>query len=331
MEDNLETRWTHEDTINAYNPYREMFREASAQVVRDIFKEYVNPSDRILEIGSGLGELVNLVPEYKRQIQQTEQSPKIAEGNRRLNSASNVIVANVYALPFKDGKFDVVTGYSVFDTLANLEDALRECSRVLNPDGRFIHFLDLQACANTIFFRYKDSGYIGFPAIDDVGYSIGLRPVPKNEVRKLIDMVDPRKRQLYIFYINQPEVVYELLVNNPQNRDILIDMAQEVQRYFPDAQVVEFNDFFFKNLESALRRTGYEIVESGTRNGVAIIQRKGRYTERQDINLYHNDVGFDRSRYDPTVAQELEPGQVKVISTLYITIAKKAIPQIIRL
>ena len=325
MEDKLETRWTHEDVLKSYNPYREMFREASSKVVRDVFGQYVKQSDKILEIGSGLGELVNLVPEYKGQIQQTEQSLRIAKVNKSLNPDSNIIVANVYALPFKDEEFDVVTGYSVFDTLANLEDALREVSRVLTPDGRFIHFLDLQACANTLHFKYKDSDFIGFPAIDDVGYSIGVRLVQKDDARKLIDKINPRKQQLFNLYIDQPEKIHEL-IDTPQHRHILRDMAQEVQKHFPDAQVIEFNEFFFGNLESALRQSRYEIVEFGTRSGIAIVQRNGRHAERPNVNLYHNEVGFDRSKYDTTIAQELKPDQVKVISTLHIAVAKKAQP-----
>src|SRR3989344_9255417 len=107
MEDKLETRWTEEDTLHSYNPYRELFREASADAVRQVFWRHVNSNDRILEIGSGLGELVKLVPEYGDSIQQTEQSPKVAEGNRVLNPGSNVMIANVYELPFEDCSFDV--------------------------------------------------------------------------------------------------------------------------------------------------------------------------------------------------------------------------------
>jgi len=50
-----------------------MFREGSAELVKDVFGQHVRPQDRIIEIGSGLGELVTLVPEYEGQIQQTER------------------------------------------------------------------------------------------------------------------------------------------------------------------------------------------------------------------------------------------------------------------
>lgn len=326
MQDKLETRWTHEDTLKAYNPYREMFREASAEVVKDIFGQHIRPQDRIIEIGSGLGELVTLAPEYRDQIQQTEQSPKIAEGNRTLHLDSNVKVANVYDLPFQDGEFNLAVGYSVFDTLANLEDALTEVGRVLTPTGKFIHFLDLQACGNTLHFKYQDSDFIGFPAIDEIGYSVGVRLVPKSETGKLVDKVDPRKKQLFDIYINQPEVGHEL-IDNPQYRHILMDMAQEIQKHYPDAQVIRFNEFFFGNLESALKQSGYKIIESGKRDGIAVVQRNGRHAKRPNINLYHNDVGFDLSKYDSDIVRELKPEQVKVISTHYVTVAQKAQPK----
>ncbi len=326
MADKLETRWTHEDALKAYNPYREMFRESSAQVVRDVFGQYVKPSDRIVEIGSGLGELVNLVPEYKGQIQQTEQSPKIAEGNRTLNPDSNVKVANVYALPFEDEEFSVATGYSVFDTLANLEDALKEVGRILTPEGRFIHFLDLVASNNTIFVKYAEQGIVPFPAFTPGNDANGaFRLVPGRRAYGFLDNLHPQKRSLFTKYIDSPESCHELL-DQPKLIHILRDLAKEVERLAPDAEVLRPNDSFYRNLEESLRREGYEIINSGTRDGIAIVQRNGRHRERPNINLFHNDTGYDRSRKDLQLAQELASDQVKVVSTLYTTVARKAQP-----
>ena len=71
MEDKLETRWTEEDTLHSYNPYRELFREASARVVRDVFGRYVKSSEGIIEIGSGLGELVKQAFNGQNESEQT--------------------------------------------------------------------------------------------------------------------------------------------------------------------------------------------------------------------------------------------------------------------
>lgn len=338
MEDRLETWWTHEDTLKAYNPYREMFREASAEVVRDVFGQYVKPEDRIIEIGSGLGELVNLVPEYKGQIQQTEQSPRIAQGNRTLNSNSNVIVANVYDLPFSDESFDVAVGYSVFDTLANLEDTLSEVGRVLVPEGRLIHFLDLQASANTLFQKYLKEGLVPFPFFelderDSLYHEQGFQLVERNrlgEIRKtLVRGTEPS----FDFYVSDPEGQYVMIYNYPQGKAILYILSDFVKRSGIDCPKIKFNDVFKEQFESALIRGGYRIVQSDGKSGIAIVKRnnkhlgflrKGKHPENS--NYFINETGKGFFIYDPQIEQEFGSDKIRVRSDLYTVVAQKAQP-----
>ncbi|MCH7568551.1 MAG: class I SAM-dependent methyltransferase [Nanoarchaeota archaeon] len=325
MTERLEDRWSDDTNFRKYfNPYREIFREASADLVSRTFADHVRTEDTILEIGSGLGELVMIAPKYAAQIQQTEQSPKIVESHQRLNPDSNVKVANVYDLPFEDLSFDVAIGYAVFDTLGNLDDALKEVGRVLSPNGKFIHFLDLVASCNTIFVKYAEQGIVPFPAFTPGNDASGaFRLVQRETARSFLNSLLPQKQDLFARYIENPESCYQLLYQD-KHMHILRNMAKEVERLVPDAKVLKLNDIFTRDLEESLRRNGYNIIDSGTRDGVAIVQRNGRHRERSDINLFHNDNGFDRSRNDPQLAQELGSNQVKVVSTLYTTIAQKS-------
>ena len=166
MTNRLEDVWKHEDILKGYDPYRERFRPASAELVREVFTESLPKQGRVLEIGSGLGELVKMSPEVRDRIQQTEQSTRIAAENKRLNNQSNIHVANAYRLPYRDGSFVAVVGYSVLDTLADLEAALRETGRVLTPNGKLIHFLDIQASLNTYLHKYSNSEFIPFPLFE---------------------------------------------------------------------------------------------------------------------------------------------------------------------
>ncbi len=110
------------------------------------------------------------------------------------------------------------------------------------------------------------------------------------------------------------------------NIHILRDMAREVEKLAPDAEVLRPNDSFSRSLEESLRMNGYEIIESGKKDGIAVVQRNGRHSERSNINLFHNDVGFDRSKYEPQLVQELAPNQARVVSTIYMTVAQKTQP-----
>ncbi len=318
MEDRLEIRWNHEAVLLAYNHHRELFREASAKVVRDIFGKYVKPSDRIIEIGSGLGELVNLVPEFKEKIQQTEQSPRIAEHNKALNPDSNVKIANVYQLPFSDGEYNVVVGYSVFDTLANLESALTEVKRVLASEGKCVHFLDLQANGQVIFSKYQHSGLIPFPYHDKT--VDGVQLIPTEDVQRAMLKMDSVQVDKFQAYCQCPESGFVSLMK----RQLLVSFGQDATAIKTDRRtILDFNAFFFDNFKAALGQTGYEIREFGKQQRSIIMQRKGKQNLNPECNLFQNDIGLIQSRYDHILARDLNPNQVKVASTLSVIVAQK--------
>ncbi len=329
--DGLENRWD-EDTLESFNPYREIFREASSDVVRKVFGQYVGAQDKIIEIGSGLGELVKLVPEYEGRIQQTEQSPMIAQGNKRLNPRSNVRVADVYDLQFPDESFEVATGYSSFDTLSNLCEALTEVRRVLMPGGRFIHFLDIYASGNAIFHRYAPKNVTPFPLFEldkenNMAYGTGVQLVKMKDLKKVraaFTSANPGLREIFDAYVEDPELMFTTGFNHPEYRKILHMYSHLVEKSGVRASPLRFNDDFKENLERSLDECGYRILESGKREGVAIVRRNGRHRQKPHINLFYNDVGGDRSRFEPKVISELGFNRVKVISNLYVTAAQKA-------
>lgn len=331
MKDGLETRWTEQDTLNSYNPFRELFREASAEVVRETFAKYVQPNSKILEIGSGLGELVRLVPDYKPQIQQTEQNPKIAEGNKVIDPESNVRVANVYELPFEDGSFNTVTGFSSFDTFADLGKALREVRRVLRPNGNLIHFLDLQGSANTIFHEFSTTKVIPFPlyeidAKDNRISGRGVQLVDKRDINKLRGFFVSKHLGIakwFDEYVKNPEFMFCTAYNNPGYRQVLRMASDWLKESGIDTQKVGFNEYFRKNVERNLVSEGYELIESGNNLGFVVVKRNSRHSHSPQTNLFHNKVGEDFSRYDSALARGLKPNEVKVVSELYTTVARK--------
>ncbi|MFC1734304.1 class I SAM-dependent methyltransferase [candidate division KSB1 bacterium] len=327
MNSSLESRWTHEDTLKAFNPFRELFRDASSELVRSIFQKYLRSEDRIIEIGSGLGELVNLVPEYRNQIQQTEQSEKIAEGNRTLNPDSNIKIANVYDLPFPDNSFEVAVGYSVFDTLEDIESALTEVSRVLSPHGMFMHFLDCYASANTFFHKYENTGKIPFPFCEldkELGLftNSGLQLVEQKDLPKVREAFHPRLRFWFDGYVKNPELMY-VTASAPELNRSLGGASEDVRKSGVKTTILRFNDEFAEDLEKSLKSAGYRIVEAGNMDGLAIAQRNGRHSQNPEYNMFHNDLGLSRSRYDLGVAAELKPDKVKIVSTLYVAVGEK--------
>ncbi len=331
MQDYLTSGWNHENILTAFDPYRELFRVASSDLVRKVFRNHVSPQDRIIEIGSGLGELVTLAPDYRSQIQQTEQSQRIAEANKTLHPDSNVKIANVYNLPFSDGEFDVATGYSSFDTLENLEAALNEVGRVLTSNGKFIHFLDIEASANVLFHKYNGSSKIPFSLYEpDVitGKTClsGIQLVDKNDlpkVREAYFSTDPFLVKYFDHYIASPANLFTSQANNPEFQLNLYHDSKLVKSSGVAAQSVRFLDFFKDSIEESLSCSGYKLLESGKQDGYADVQRNGKYSNRPQFNLFHNDIGVDKSRFDSDLTRNLGANEIRILSTLYVVVAQK--------
>lgn len=102
------------------------------------------PYENALEIGCGTGFfLLNLHRAgVLRNGEVTDISPgmvEVAKRNARgLGLDVDGRVANAEELPYADATFDLVIGHAVLHHIPDVEQALRECLRVLKPGGRFV-------------------------------------------------------------------------------------------------------------------------------------------------------------------------------------------------
>lgn len=340
MSKRLEDKWKNEASIESYNPFRELFREGSSDIVRQVFGQHIRGSDRIVEVGSGLGELVRLVSEYEGQIQQTEQAERITRRNKELNLKSNVVVANVHTLRQDldsvsvSNPFEVAVGYSAFDTFDDLERAIRSLSDATVADGKIIHFLDMSASSNTFFHRYEPQGFVPF-AFFEVDNSTGktsctgLQLVRKEDLPKVRAYFVAQKfgsQDYFDTYVTNPEHHFTQQLNEPTLINNLYYDSVYIKNSGVDVQVVRFNESFQNEFERALVNSGYQILESGKREGIATVQRNGRHSVYPQFNVFHSDVGLDKCRFDPSLVTELGSDKVKVIAEHYVVVAKKAQP-----
>jgi SAM-dependent methyltransferase len=102
------------------------------------------PYRRALEVGSGTGFfLLNLMQAgVAERGSVTDISPGMVEV--ALRNAANLgldvdgRVADAETIPYPDGTFDLVVGHAVLHHIPDVERALREVLRVLEPGGRFV-------------------------------------------------------------------------------------------------------------------------------------------------------------------------------------------------
>lgn len=135
------------------------FFKRAGELSLELFKEAgLKPTDRVLDIGSGLGRQILLLTDYlttgsfeglepiDEQVQWTQRITarfpnfhfrKIDVWSKVYNPAGHVKPAD-YVLPFPDNEFDFITMNSVFTHMfiGDIRHYVDEIARVLRPGGR---------------------------------------------------------------------------------------------------------------------------------------------------------------------------------------------------
>jgi len=130
-------------------PFR--FRLAAKEIVKEL---KIQPTDKILEIGSGLGllgkEINNLISPnlsyYGIEI--------LFDSAKKSKGSLTPVVADALTLPFSDKTFDSVISTDVFEHLRDPQKAVKEVYRVLKSGGKA--FLVIADPSESRFFEVPD-------------------------------------------------------------------------------------------------------------------------------------------------------------------------------
>ena len=116
-----------------------VYRDTDGVDARDVvfrLVAVVRP-ERVLEVGCGEGELAaRLASELGAGVVAIDQSPRMVE--LALARGVDARVADVQALPFEDGSFDVVVAAWMLYHVPDLQRGLSEVARVLRRGGRLL-------------------------------------------------------------------------------------------------------------------------------------------------------------------------------------------------
>jgi SAM-dependent methyltransferase len=109
---------------------------------------------RILEVGCGWGELGEwLARETGAEVVATDLSPHMVSLARERGLGASI--ADVQALPFADGAFDVVVAAWMLYHVPDLDRGLAEIARVLRPAGRLV------AATNSVWHLHELRELVG--------------------------------------------------------------------------------------------------------------------------------------------------------------------------
>ncbi len=150
--------YTHGYHESVLRSHRSRTAENSAAHLVPLLK----PTDRILDVGAGVGTITADLAQLVHAVTATEIGPDglaVTRATVAERGVSNVTfrTADIHALPFDDAIFDVTHAHQVLQHVADPIQALREMARVTKPGG---------------IVSVRDSDYAGFcwwpelPALD---------------------------------------------------------------------------------------------------------------------------------------------------------------------
>lgn len=94
----------------------------------------IGPTDRVLDVGCGVGDYTKEVAQKTRAVTGTDLNVDAAR--KRYPDVQFLTHDAQQPLPFPDASFDVVLCVNTIEHLADPDALLRELSRVLRPQGR---------------------------------------------------------------------------------------------------------------------------------------------------------------------------------------------------
>ncbi len=98
----------------------------------------LQPDDRILEIGCGIGTVVAELVRQGYDAMGTDISQVAIEYGRAKYGNIRLDVQPAEELPYADGTFDIVLSFDLFEHIAHIDRHVGEVRRVLKPGGRYL-------------------------------------------------------------------------------------------------------------------------------------------------------------------------------------------------
>lgn len=168
-------------------------------------------AQRVLDVGCGDGQVSRLAARLGADvvgIDPTWNCVRVA-GDR----GSNVARAGAAALPFADASFDAVVACLVFEHIRDVDDAIAEVARVLQPGGRFCFFL------NHPLLQTPNSGWIDDQFLDppEQYWRIGEYLVENETIEEV-------EKDVFIPFIHRPLSRY---VNTLSRNGLLLEWMEE--------------------------------------------------------------------------------------------------------
>lgn len=169
---------------------------------------------RVLDVGCGDGQVSRLATSLGAQlvvgVDPTWNQVKVAH---QRGGGPAYARAGAAQLPFADGSFDAVVACLVFEHIRDVDDAIAEVARVLEPGGRFCFFL------NHPLLQTPNSGWIDDQFLDPPEQYWRIGPYLVED-----ETIEEVEKDVYIPFIHRPLSRY---VNTLAANGLLLERMEE--------------------------------------------------------------------------------------------------------
>jgi ubiquinone/menaquinone biosynthesis C-methylase UbiE len=174
---------------------------------------HLEGATRLLDVGTGEGQIARLAERTHPGLAAIGIDPthaQIATAQQR-GQATGYARAAAARLPFRDHTFDAVVACLVFEHIEDVDDAIAEVARVLEPGGRFLFFL------NHPLLQTPNSGWIDDTILEEQYWRIGPYLVEDETIEEV-------EKGVFIPFIHRPLSRY---VNALAANGLLITRMEE--------------------------------------------------------------------------------------------------------
>ncbi len=328
--------WTDPSVFEHYDDFRNIYRDLTKEIVQKVVSEnFSNIEAPIVEIGSGAGEFSRLVSEdIRERLIQTEKSEQFAGLHK--DERGNVIRADIYSMPFKDSSVSAVAGFAMFDTLYDSDLAAREISRILKPEGKFIHFLDLEPNIDVLFsdiekkeripvFRgrsnrdYEEVGqrienwlsYAAFSTADRADFARSIESL-KAKANPLAEVAEE--------YLADPLNTYKKYAGIG-SESIITMMASQLKKDGLILPPFNMEEYFRRKLGDVFQKNGFTIQMNELLSAESLIEKDDpRVAGFEHPNILINRMGNMLGTEMPGIPE----GKMKLQEYIHVFVAQKA-------
>jgi len=164
-----------------------------AEQILPLAARWLGGARRVLDIGCGEGQVSRLAAAGGARVVGVDYAWAQVDEARRRGGGPTYVRAAAGGLPFARGAFDHVVACLVFEHIRDVDDAIAEVARVLEPGGRFTFFL------NHPLIQTPGSGWIDDQVLDPPEQYWRIGPYLDED-----ESVEEVEKDVFISFVHRP-------------------------------------------------------------------------------------------------------------------------------